>query len=369
MELTNDVLRYDEQVIMRLRALYRQFGYTPYRMSRFEEYELYAANKAFLSSGEIITFTGAGGKLMALRPDVTLSIVKNIKDDAGLRKLYYNENVYRPDGYAFREQMQVGLECIGEMDVYLMGEVLMLACKSLEALGERFCLDVSHMGFISGLLNSVDLTTDQKSRILRGVSSKNVSELNALCYHFGLDDDFCDCVATLATLYGPFRERFCTLMALCINKEMEDALNELISLFHVLRSFVVEPDINLDFSIVNDLGYYNGIIFQGYIEGIPSKVLSGGRYDRLLGKFGKKAGAIGFAVYLDLLERLAPPLREPEPDALLVYGDDTDLSKLANFVMLLNETGKSVRVQRDMPSCDGYGDLVDLRGGPDGENE
>ncbi|MDR0489775.1 MAG: ATP phosphoribosyltransferase regulatory subunit, partial [Oscillospiraceae bacterium] len=71
-----DILRYDEQAIMSLRSLYRQFGYTQYRMSRFEEYGLYAKNKAFLASGDIITFTGAGGKLMALRPDVTLSIVK-----------------------------------------------------------------------------------------------------------------------------------------------------------------------------------------------------------------------------------------------------------------------------------------------------
>jgi ATP phosphoribosyltransferase regulatory subunit len=63
---------------------------------------------------------------------------------------------------------------------------------------------------------------------------------------------------------------------------------------------------NLDFSIVNDISYYSGIIFQGYIEGIPEKVLSGGRYDKLLRKFGNRSGAVGFAVYLDLLERCAP---------------------------------------------------------------
>ena len=118
MTFSSDVLRYDEQAIMSLRALYRQFGYEQYRMSRFEEYGMYAENKAFLASGDIITFTGAGGRLMALRPDVTLSIVKNTKDGGGTRKLYYNENVYRPDGPGreFKERMQAGLEHIGDID-------------------------------------------------------------------------------------------------------------------------------------------------------------------------------------------------------------------------------------------------------------
>ena len=102
MEFSQDVLRYDELAVMRLRSLYRQYGYTQYRMSRFEEYGLYAENKAFLSSGDFITFTGAGGKLMALRPDVTLSIAKSAKDDGELKKLYYSENVYRPDGRDFK---------------------------------------------------------------------------------------------------------------------------------------------------------------------------------------------------------------------------------------------------------------------------
>ena len=87
MEFSSDVLSQCEKAIMCLRSLYRQYGYTQYKMSRFEEYGLYADNKAFLSSGDIVTFTGTGGRLMALRPDVTLSIAKNTKEDASLKKL------------------------------------------------------------------------------------------------------------------------------------------------------------------------------------------------------------------------------------------------------------------------------------------
>jgi len=306
MDFSDDVLNYDEVAIMRLRSLYRQYGYTQYKLSRFEEYGLYAENKAFLASGEIITFTGAGGKLMALRPDVTLSIVKNTKDDGKLKKLYYNENVYRPDGYEFKEQMQVGLECIGDIGVCLMGEVLTLAHRSLEVLGGRARLDISHMGYISGLLGSEELTAEQRAELLKRVSEKNIPGLNMLCSEYGLESSFRDRIAALTALYGPYDKVIEELRRISANKETDAALRELEELREVLHQNNTERDINLDFSIVNDISYYSGIIFQGYIEGIPTKVLSGGRYDKLLRKFGSRSGAVGFAVYLDLLERSTP---------------------------------------------------------------
>jgi len=306
MEISDEVLRYDERAVFRLRELYRRFGYTEHRLSRFEEYGLYAENRAFFSSGSIVSFTGASGKLMALRPDVTLSIVKNIKDDGGLKKLYYNENVYRSDGREFKEQMQAGLECIGDIGIELTGETLMLARRSLEAIGESSRLDISHLGFVSGLLKTADLTQFQRSQLLRSVGEKNVPELGRLCSGYGLDRGFGERLAALAGLYGPYGEIAGELRRISVNEETENALGELGELFDMLRQLGAERGVNLDFSIVNDMSYYSGIIFQGYIEGIPVKVLSGGRYDNLLRKFGKSSSAVGFAVYLDLLERRAP---------------------------------------------------------------
>ena len=80
---TASLLKNDERVILRLRSLYDRFGYDRYKMSKFEEYDLYVRNKSFLLSDHIITFTDTSGKLMALKPDVTLSIVKNTKDIPG----------------------------------------------------------------------------------------------------------------------------------------------------------------------------------------------------------------------------------------------------------------------------------------------
>ena len=306
MDLSQDVLRKDERAIISLRSLYRQFGYTEYRMSRFEEYGLYSDNKAFLSSGDIITFTGTNGKLMALRPDVTLSIVKNIKDDGSTKKLYYNENIYRPDGHEFKEQMQVGLECIGNIGLDLMCEVLLLAQRSLGLLGESTRLDVSHMGFLGGLLQQGELTHEQRLKLLLRIGEKNIPELGALCSEYRQSDGFRNRITALASLCGPFDAVIAQLCDISVNNETGTALQELKEIREALRQRDTRHELNLDFSIVNDLRYYSGIIFQGFIEGISSKVLSGGRYDELLRKFGKRSGAVGFAVYLDLLDRFTP---------------------------------------------------------------
>ena len=330
MEPMQDVLRHDEQVVLRLRSLYREHGYSRFRMSRFEEYGFYSDNKEFLTSGDILTFTDANGKLMALRPDVTLSIVKNFADGPGLKRLYYNENVYRSDGHGFKEQMQAGLECMGEVGVEQMAEVVRLAISSLELMGLRTRLDISHMGLLSGLMDAEGLPGELKSRAMALVSEKNAQELRAFCDKHGTGEGFKDKITKLISLSGSFPEVIKLLRELGSGGGAEAALSELEALGALLAApgpsgggrdggskagpagigehpaIGASCSVNLDFSIVNNLSYYNGIIFQGYIEGIHERVLSGGRYDTLMRRFGKRSNAVGFAVYLDLLERIAP---------------------------------------------------------------
>ena len=141
-----NVLTRDELAVFTLRALYSEYGYSQYKMSKFEEYELYAENKDFLVSDRIITFNDTNGKLMALKPDVTLSIIKNTTDAKGVKqKVFYNENVYRVSQrtHQYKEIMQAGLECVGDIDSYDLFETVLLAAKSLELISPDFVLDVS----------------------------------------------------------------------------------------------------------------------------------------------------------------------------------------------------------------------------------
>ena len=149
-------LKPEERAVYALRELYRGYGYLPFKMSKFEEYDLYVRNKDFLVSDRIITFTDVGGQLLALKPDVTLSIIKNGEDRAGEKqKVCYNENVYRVSGstHRFKEILQTGLECIGDLDSYDICEVVTLAAASLATISNTYALDISHMGLVGGSLD------------------------------------------------------------------------------------------------------------------------------------------------------------------------------------------------------------------------
>ena len=119
MIINDAVLENGEKLIFALRQLYAQQGYKRYQMSKFEEYDLYARNKDFLVSDNVITFTDTTGKLLALKPDVTLSIIKGDKDNPETtKKVFYNENVYRVSkgSGSFQETMQTGVECFGNVE-------------------------------------------------------------------------------------------------------------------------------------------------------------------------------------------------------------------------------------------------------------
>ena len=146
MSIDLSVLNNSEKIIFELRSLYSKYGYKPFKMSKFEEYDLYGSNKDFLVSGNCITFTDSDGRLLALKPDVTFSIIKNLDDSAeGVQKVYYNENVYRVTKKAggFSEIMQTGIECMGGIGSGEVCEVITLAARSLYAISENSVLDIS----------------------------------------------------------------------------------------------------------------------------------------------------------------------------------------------------------------------------------
>ena len=349
MEQQENMLNQEEQVVFRLRSLYRQYGYQQYKMSTFEEYDLYAENKNFLVSQNVITFTSANGKLMALKPDVTLSIIKNSSDETGeLTKVCYNENVYRIDGgsHEFKEIVQTGLECIGDIDLYAMSEVVMLASRSLQAIDEHYILDISHLAFVQGILEEAGLSETQCSEVLRCMSQKNSPELKSLCQNWRLSEQLTAGLLELTGLYAPLGEALDILKKLTVNDKTDNALAELEGVYQLLCVDGCQEQVYVDFSLTNDMEYYTGLVFRGFVEGLPSSVLSGGRYDNLVHRLGKDGGAIGFAVYLDLLERLNRQQRDYDVDALLLYGDDTDMTALAQTVRMLTMNGQSVKAQR-----------------------
>lgn len=341
-------LKREEEASISLRSLYRKFGYCQYKMSKFEEYDLYAGNKNFLVSDSIITFTDTNGKLLALKPDVTLSIIKNTKDEDGLSKVYYNENVYRVSNsaHSYKEIMQVGLECIGDIDLYNISEVISLAAQSLLLVSPESVLDLSNMGVVASVLGEFNLSAKLEKEVLYLIGEKNVHEASRLLANEGIDEDKIENLKKLITLHGSPKEVLPKLKNIAPESSAFSALN---ALCEILDGSEASKIINIDFSVIGDMSYYNGFVFKGFVKGVPSSVLSGGQYDNLMSKMNKKSGAIGFAVYLDLLENLSNSASEFDCDILVIYDDKSDLKALSAFVREKAAEGKIIRAEKEMP--------------------
>ena len=360
---TQQILQGGEQAMLRLRELYRRHGYLPYQMSKFEAYDLYVRNKNFLVSEQVLTFTDLDGKLMALKPDVTLSILKNSSQEKGLQKVYYNETVYRPDagGHNFREILQAGLECIGALDSFSVGEVVMLAARSLELIRSDYLLDLSHLGIVAGLLAPLGLDRAAEHALLQAMGEKNTPALLAQGERLGLPAEVTERLCRLTLLYGTPGQILPELEAITSGApQAQAALQELSGLCALLSQYALEDNLRLDFSIVNDMNYYSGIIFRGYLPGLASGVLAGGRYDNLLKKMGRTGGAIGFAVYLDQFQRLFSRQQGYDADVLLLYGENASPAAVAAAANAILASGRTVRVDREIPDGLRFREVRDL---------
>lgn len=365
MNLDLSTLSVEEKVSLALRRVYADYGYKRYFMSKFEEYGLYLENKSFLPSENIITFNDLDGRLMALKPDVTLSIAKNAKDDtADTEKVYYIENVYRLDKNVkkYREISQMGLEAIGSVDAYTTFEVILLALKSLKEIDESFVLDISSVGFVMGIIESLDIVDfGIKDEILECIVSKNLHDLKRLAAKAGLSAEKSKMLSKLITLNGGLESALKSAKELACGTAAESAMQELDEVCRALAATEFKDNIRLDFSIISDVNYYNGIIFSGYVSRVPRAILSGGRYDKLLQKLNKKAGAIGFALYLDEVNSFYYNTTKTDVDTLILYDKTTDIAHLNKTITKLIGEGKTVKAEKRLPEDLKYFEVISLK--------
>ncbi len=337
-------IRKEDKIINDLKVLFDQNGYRYYKMRKFEEYSLYMENKNFLSDEYIITFNH-NGKLLALKPDVTLSIVKNAKVCLGKNeKLYYREGVFRYDrkSHEYKEVNQIGLEVMGEIDITTDCEILSLAMKSLALISDNYVLCISNTGIIGGIFEHLKITSYEiKNRIIKSVKEKSKHVLESILDEISVSDE------GKSMFYDLFDGKIPQI------DEVKDAADNLYKTLECMSALGFKDKIKIDFSIINDLDYYTGTVFNGFIDGIPKVILSGGRYDGLVEKFGSKVNAEGFAIYLDDLLYLDDK-EEYDVDVLLLYDKNSDPVEVIKKAEEIIRSGESVRIDTQISSGIAY---------------
>lgn len=334
-------------VLLDIRKMYDLYGYKRISLPSFEEYDLYNENKDFIDRN-ILTVMSPNGKLLALRPDITLSVAKKISKDQSLKysKIYYQENTYNLTKYTgYEEDEQLGIELIGKESVFLDFEIVDLAVKSLDIINEKSLIVLSHAGFISSIFDNLNLEYEVKEEIFDCINKKNSHDIKKILENNKfISENVKELIYKIPELSGDLDDITKKLSKYGINDNIKKILLELKQLNNLLLKFHKKSKIVFDFSVIKNLNYYNGIILQGYIEGFPNVILTGGRYDRLFEKFGVDTGAVGFAILTDSLKGYYKDEDKNDFEILIAY-DDSNFEKLVEFVNDFQEKGLRVRTE------------------------
>lgn len=332
----------ENSIVSNLINIYERFGFKKIKLSKFEDYNLYNNNKDFLQTEHILTFMNLNGNLKSLRPDVTLSIVKKVLKDneKETQKIYYIEDIYKIVSNEYEEIPQVGVEIIGKLNNYSNLEIISMAIESLKSINKNYILEISNIDFISAIFDEINLEENLKIEILNNIYLKNKHDLEKLL-NKNVDNKYKKYILSFIELSGNYKDILKKLKSLIINKKMQKSYEEFKSLSFVFELYNNFDKILLDFSIESQLGYYNGIIFKGYIKESNDIILSGGRYDKLLNKFNSNKNAIGFAIYMD---KLYEKNKTSDFIDILILYKSGDENILLNEVRKFMNKNKKVRV-------------------------
>ena len=332
----------ENSIVSNLINIYERFGFKKIKLSKFEDYNLYNNNKDFLQTEHILTFMNLNGNLKSLRPDVTLSIVKKVLKDneKETQKIYYIEDIYKIVSNEYEEIPQVGVEIIGKLNNYSNLEIISMAIESLKSINKNYILEISNIDFISAIFDEINLEENLKIEIINNIYLKNKHDLEKLL-NKNVDGKYKKYILSFIELSGNYKDILKKLKSLIINKKMQKSYEELKSLSFVFELYNNFDKILLDFSIESQLGYYNGIIFKGYIKESNDIILSGGRYDKLLNKFNSNKNAIGFAIYMD---KLYEKNKTSDFIDILILYKSGDENILLNEVRKFMNKNKKVRV-------------------------
>ena len=291
------------------RKVFSGYGYKMVQTPTFEYFDVYQTatpNKA----ESMFKFFDVNGRMLALRPDFTTSIArlaatKSLGEETPLR-LSYSGSTFRNDE-AFsqarqREFSQVGIELIGENSVHADAEVIRVVIETLVAAGmKQFQIDIGQVGYFMALAKQADLSTEQADELRSFINDKDFVAIDKFLATLDIPKNLKVIFASMPTQFGAVSVISDAMIQEGIGTEAKVALENLKQVYDILKAQDFEKYISIDLGMVPHLDYYTGMIFKGFTYGIGFPICSGGRYDTLMEKFGRKLPATGAAIGVERL--------------------------------------------------------------------
>lgn len=353
-DMLPDEVKVKKHIENKAARLFEGYGYQEVITPTFEFLEVIESGPGKNIREELFLFMDREGGILSLRPEVTVSIARlastHLKEAQYPLRLSYISNVFRhvqPHLAHYREYWQAGIELLGAPGPWADAEIINIAVRLLKSLNVTgFKISINQIGICNALLDDKALSGEAKEQIRTLVENKDLVELNRVLNGLPVEDGLKEAIASLPILHGGL-EVFKNIPYLERNRAGSKAVQELLAVYEALGKYGVLDDIVIDLGVLRRLDYYTGLVFEGYSPDLGYGLLGGGRYDRLMERFGLPCPATGFAVGIDRLA-LVLKCREPEPHHFLVGGTDQERVlarceelRQAGFVAEMDVLGRS----------------------------
>ncbi|MBO4506537.1 MAG: ATP phosphoribosyltransferase regulatory subunit [Lachnospiraceae bacterium] len=305
-----------------LLAKMKLYGFESIETPTFEYFDIFSEERGSVSAKDMYKFFDREGNTLVLRPDITPSIARCIAKyyrdcTEPVRLSYHGKTFINSSEYQGKpkEVTQIGGELVNDSSAEADAEMIALTIDCLLAAGlTEFQVEIGEVGFFKAVMSEAGLAEDDIDEIRLLINDKNTFGLEDLLRRYELDEKLAKLISDLPTLFGP-PEKLADFKARTENKDAIASIARLEKIYSLMKLYGYERYISFDLGMLSKYRYYTGIIFNAYSYGTGDAIISGGRYDNLLGQFDKPAPAIGMAVVVDrLMDALSRQGIAPDTD-------------------------------------------------------
>lgn len=314
----------------KLKETVKLYGYQDIQTPTFEFFDVFSKEIGTTPSRELYKFFDKEGNTLVLRPDFTPScarfVAKYYMDESKPIRLTYSGNTFTNTSNLqgkLKEVTQMGAELMMDGSVEADAEMLCLVIEALLNCGlKEFVVAVGDVEYFKGVCAQAGLDEDTELALRDAISAKNYFVAEELLTEKKVRKDYAQVLLRLADTVVSTKD-LKEAKSLVDNERSILAVERLEALYDLVAAAGLEKYISFDLGLLSKYNYYTGVLFKAYTYGVGDTIVKGGRYDRLLSRFGKDAAAIGFMVIVDdLLEALdrqdlAPQIKEE--GILLLY--------------------------------------------------
>ncbi len=283
-------------------------GFRDIQTPTFEFFEIFNQERGTVPQKDMYKFVDREGNTLVLRPDITPSIARCAakyykEEELPIRLCYMGSIFINNTSYQgkLKEFTQLGAELINDPSVNADAEMLALTIECLLETGlKEFQVEIGEAGFFYGLTKEAGFTKEEEAQLRNLIEEKNMFGVEELLSEKEISEELKKAFLTLPELFGS-PERLLEAKNLTKNEKALKAIERLEEVYELLTLYGLEKYITFDLGMLSQYNYYTGIIFRAYTYGTGDIIASGGRYDNLVGQFGKAAPAIGIAILADQL--------------------------------------------------------------------